>query len=90
LPLEALGPLVQMAALHLDDAARCGDRSSTCQQQHGTCPLGQTSRYAWSPQQAVEFFPLFGRHQNDSLPWLCHLNVLAQKNLIFACLVSRS
>jgi hypothetical protein len=89
LSLKPISPLVQMAALHLHEAARGRDRSSPCQEQDGPRPFGHPSGNAWSPQEGIEFFPLSGGYRHNPLvPW--HWNILVHENLIFASLVSGS
>lgn len=80
---KTIGPFVQMAALHLHEAAGLRNRGSIRQQQDGTRPFGQPRHNAWPPQQRVEFFTLLGGHGNDPLPLvLCHRNILVQELLI--------
>jgi hypothetical protein len=89
LPLETLGPFVQMATLHWHETAHCRNRGSLRQEQNRPRSLGQSRGYTWPPQQSIELLALLGRHANNPLPGvLCHRNILVARELIFVSLIS--
>jgi hypothetical protein len=86
---KTISPFVQMAALHLHDAAGFRNRGSIRQQQNGTSSFSQPRRNAWPPQERLKFSPLLGRHGNDPSPLvLCHRNILVSREPDWASLVS--
>jgi hypothetical protein len=85
---EAVDPLVQMAALHLHQAAGCRDGRALGQKHNGPSPFGQSRSNAWASQQSVEFFALLGGYGHDSRPLVfCHWNILVQETQIVVSLI---
>jgi hypothetical protein len=88
LALETISPLIQVAALHLHDAARLRNRGSVSQQYHRARPFCQSCCNTRPPQQRVEFFALLSSQGNNPACVLCHGNILVQKEPDFDPLIS--